>query len=102
MSPSGPLGTKAPRSKTAPEDRLSSAAWIQRGHFPVVAGAAVAEDVELPVLDLHLEIPLLRHAPAFYDLQNIQSLMADIEASRLLFAALAGIGVDTRLDPLYL
>src|SRR2546428_628352 len=70
----------------------------QRGEVPLVAERVVAQDEGAPVVGLYLEIAMARLEPAVEDLEHREARLAEHEAARLLFAAVARIALDAQLQ----
>src|SRR5437879_2877620 len=72
---------------------------IEGRDLPFVAHLVVTQDVERAAFHLRLVELVLGRAPAVDDLLDIESRSAEIEASRLLVAAIAGVALHPRLHP---
>src|SRR5262249_50702607 len=56
--------------------------------------------VELPVLHPDLEVAVRRGLPLLGDLEDVDAELPEVEAPRLLIAAIAGVALDPRRRPL--
>src|SRR5918992_1225150 len=79
---------------TPPLDLLTD----ESGKLPVARCTVVPQDEAPPIVQLHLEIAVLRVEPAVEDLENGEARFTQGERARLFLAAVAGVALDAYLQ----
>lgn len=68
---------------------------LEKSHLPFIHGDVVAQNEEVPLDSLDLEVPVVGSQPGIDHLPDLVQVVAKVEAARRLLAPVAGVALDT-------